>query len=95
MPAVARLGDLSTGHDGWPARPNNQASPDVFVNGIAVHRQGDSWEIHCKSGADCHDGITSAGSPTVFVNGVAVARVGDPISDGDEIATGSSDVFVN
>ena len=43
MPAVTRKGDSCTGHGCFPARPSTSGSPDVFVNGIAVHRQGDSW----------------------------------------------------
>ena len=43
MPAVTRLGDLCTGHGAFPPRPSTGASPNVFVNGIAVHRKGDSW----------------------------------------------------
>jgi uncharacterized Zn-binding protein involved in type VI secretion len=91
MPAVTRLGDLCTGHGGWPPRPNNQASPDVFVNNIAVHRQGDSWAIHCNS--SCHGGVTSSGSSTVFVNNKQIARIGDPVSCGSTIAQGSPNVF--
>jgi len=47
MPACARLGDICTGHDCYPSRPNDQGSPNVFVNGIPWHRQGDHWEAHC------------------------------------------------
>lgn len=42
MPGIVRLGDVCSGHDGFPSRPNNQASSDVFVNSIGVHRVGDS-----------------------------------------------------
>jgi uncharacterized Zn-binding protein involved in type VI secretion len=47
MPAVVRLGDMSTGHSCFPPRPNTEASPNVFVNGKGVHRVGDAWAIHC------------------------------------------------
>lgn len=94
MPAVSRLGDLSTGHGGWPARPSTSASPNVFVNGIAVNRVGDTWATHDNDGDD-HDGTTSSGSGTVLVNGLKVARIGDAISCGDKIATGSGNVFAN
>ena len=46
MPPVTRLGDNCTGHGSFPPRPSSGASPDVFVNGIAVHREGDSWAPH-------------------------------------------------
>ena len=93
MPAVARLGDMSTGHDGFPARGNDSASPNVFINNIAAHRVGDHWPLHCT--LVCHDGVESTGSPTVFVNNQPVARVGDNISCGDQVAAGSPNVFAN
>ncbi|MGL5512672.1 MAG: hypothetical protein ACRDBM_05455 [Sporomusa sp.] len=43
MPAVVRLGDVSTGHPHcYPARPNIEGIPNGFVNGKPVHRQGDA-----------------------------------------------------
>lgn len=89
--AVTRLGDLSKGHDGFPPRPSTEASPNVFVNGIKVHRQGDAWDIHCNH--SCHGGVLASGSSTVFVNGKQLGRVDDPISCGDEVAQGSPTVF--
>ena len=47
MPGVCRQGDVCTGHGCYPSRPNASWSPDVFVNGLNVHRQGDAWESHC------------------------------------------------
>lgn len=95
MPAVTRLGDMSTGHGSWPARPSTSASGNVFAEGIAVHRVGDSWAVHCNPVPQCHDGVLSAGSGTVFVNGQPIGRIGDPISCGDTVATGASTVFAN
>ena len=94
MPAIVRLGDESTGHGCFPARPNDTASTDVFINGRGVHRVGDHWITHC-CGPSCHDGNEATGSPNVFVNGKAVARIGDTISCGDFDATGSPNVFAN
>ena len=42
MPGIVRLGDVCTGHGCWPPRPNVEASPNVFVNSIAVHRLYDA-----------------------------------------------------
>lgn len=92
MPAVTRLGDNCTGHGCWPPRPNNQASPNVFVNGIAVHRQGDGWAVHC-CGPACHAGNLASGSATVYVNGKQCGRVGDPVNCGSTAAEGSPNVF--
>ena len=91
MAAVTRQGDISAGH-GYPPRPNDQGSPDVFVDNLPVHRQTDHWPTHCIPGS-CHDGVTLAGNPTVFVNNLPIARIGDPISCGDKIAQGSQTVF--
>lgn len=93
MPAVSYLGASSTGHAGFPPRGNTGASGNVFVNGIAVHRQNDPWPTHCNSTPTCHDGVLSGGSATVFVNGQACSRIGDDISCGDAVAEGSPDVF--
>jgi uncharacterized Zn-binding protein involved in type VI secretion len=93
VPAVVRLSDRCTGHGCFPPRPNSQGSPDTFVNGMAVHRQGDSWAVHCCK--KCHVGSQSNGSPNTFVNGKAVARVGDSVSCGSSNASGSSNTYVN
>lgn len=93
MPEVSYLGAISTGHGGFPPRPSTSASGDVFVNGIAVHRQGDDWAVHCNSSPTCHDGVLSSGSGTVFVNSKQCARIADDISCGDTVAEGSSNVF--
>ena len=94
MPGVVRLGDQCTGHSCFPPRSNASASSNVFVNGQAVHRVGDSWQSHC-CGKSCHGSVQASGSPNVFVNGQAVARIGDSIACGSSNATGSSDVIVN
>ena len=95
MPAVSRLGDNDTGHDSCPPRPSNGASPNVFCNGIAVHRQGDSWASHGCPDHPPHGATTSSGSPNVYVNGVQISRIGDPVSCGSSIAEGSPNVFCN
>lgn len=95
MPAVVRLGDTSTGHPHcYPSRPNIEASPNVFINGLGAHRLGDAWASHgaCPDHVP-HGGNASGGSSTVFVNGRALCRIGDPISCGDTMATGSPNVF--
>lgn len=92
MPAITRLGDLSAGHGGFPARPNIQASTNVFTNNKGVHRQGDAWAIHC-SGDSCHGGVLLQGSTTVFVNGKQCSRIGDTISCADTVGQGSPNTF--
>ena len=94
MPAVARLADLCTGHGCWPARPNAEGSPDVFVNRRPAHRQQDAWLPHtCPDIPETHASVQAAGSRTVYVNGRQLARIGDPVACGSAVATGSPDVF--
>lgn len=93
MPAVTRLGDACSGHGSFPPRPSTGASPDVYVNGIAAHRQGDGWAVHCNSVPVCHGSMLAAGSSTVFANGLQLGRIGDPVACGSTVAAGSADVF--
>lgn len=94
MAAVTRLGDSCTGHGCWPPRPSNGASPDVYANGIAVHRQGDGWAPHtCPSIPETHASVLASGSSTVYANGKQLGRIGDPVACGSTVAAGSGDVF--
>ena len=93
MPAVVRLGDVDTGHDACPPRPNNQVSPNVFVNGLGVHRLGDSYALHGCPDHPPHSAVAASGSRTVFMNGKACCRIGDAVSCGSAMETGSSNVF--
>lgn len=94
MPAVTRLGDACTGHGCWPPRPSSGASPDVFVNGIAAHRQGDGWAAHtCPDIPETHASVLASGSSTVFANGKQLGRIGDPVACGSSVAAGSGNVF--
>lgn len=93
MAKVARITDQCTGHGPWPPRPATGASSDVYVEGLAAHRQGDSWAVHCDPTPICHGGSLASGSGTVFVNGKELGRVGDPVSCGSAVAAGASTVF--
>lgn len=93
MPAVSRLGDTCTGHGAWPPRPSTGASANVFVDGIAAHRQGDAWASHCNPTPSCHASVLAAGSASVFANGKQLARIGDPVACGSAVAQGSPTVF--
>ena len=95
MPAVTRIGDADVTHCSGMTRA--EGSPDVFVNSIAVSRQGDNNTGHllppnippCPS----HSAPIASGSSTVFVNGKGCGRVGDGISGCTSVAAGSSNVF--
>lgn len=90
---IARKGEMSTGHEGFPPRPNYEGSDDVFINGRPVHREGDKWFPHSEPNGETHDGVLAKGSGTVFINGKGCGRIGDKISCNDNILTGSENVF--
>jgi len=94
MAGAVRVGDMSAGHCFFP-RPCIGGSPNVFINGKAAHRVGDSWPLHRCHKHKSHDSVMAQGSPNVFVNGKALARVGDMMSCTDIAAQGSSNVFIN
>lgn len=93
MPAVARKGDADITHCSTPYRLG--CSPDVFVNGIAVSRQGDNNTSHLLPGSPCpsHSAPISVGSTSVFINGKGCGRVGDAITGCTNVAQGSPNVF--
>jgi uncharacterized Zn-binding protein involved in type VI secretion len=97
MPGVTRQGDSCSGHDCFPPRASTSGSPDVFVNGIAAHRQGDGWASHTcthdKIPHGSHGSSLAAGSSTVFCNGKQLGRIGDPVACGSSVVGGSGDVF--
>lgn len=105
MPQVTRFGDDTVGvcDIGEPCcahgrnGANVQVSPDVWVNGLGVHRLTDTGDCRCP-----HGGIykSTEGSPDVFVNGLPVTRIGDTTTctscgmTGNHTG-GSPDVWVN
>jgi uncharacterized Zn-binding protein involved in type VI secretion len=93
MPAVTRKGDADVDHCSGMTRDG--CSPDVFVNGIAVSRQGDANTSHLLPGSPCpdHTAPITIGSTTVFINGKGCGRVGDAITGCTSVAAGSPNVF--
>ena len=93
MPAVTRVGDADVPHCSGMVRA--EGSPDVFVNGIPVSREGDLNTPHLLPGDPCpgHSAPIARGSNSVFANGRAIGRVGDPISGCTSVAEGSPDVI--
>ncbi len=93
MPAVTRIGDADVPHCSGMTRA--EGSPDVFVNGIPLSRQGDVNTVHLLPGNPCpsHAMPIALGSTTVFINGRGCGRVGDAISACTAVAEGSPNVF--
>lgn len=94
MPSITRLGDVDTGHGGWPPRGNVEGSPDVFANELPVHRETDEWPVHCDD-SDCHDSQLEQGSINVFVNNLGASFSSSLETDGSFALQGSPNVFVN
>ena len=97
MPQVTRQGDMCSGHECFPPRNSTSGSPDVYVNGIPAHRQGDTWAEHTCTHSDTphgtHNSTLASGSSSVYVNNLQLGRVGDPVSCGSSVATGSGNVY--
>ena len=93
MPAVTRVGDADVAHCSGMTRA--EGSPNVFVNGIALSREGDNNTGHLLPGAPCpsHAAPITIGSTTVKVNGKGAGRIGDAISGCTSVAAGSPNVF--
>ena len=95
MPAVCRGDsvDADVVHCSVPRR--SARSPDVFVNGIGISRQGDNNTPHLLPPPPCptHAAPIATGSTTVFINSKGCGRIGDGISGCTSVATGSSNVF--
>ena len=93
MPAVTRYGDADVSHCSGMTREG--CSPNVFVNSIAVSRQGDNNTSHLLPAPICpsHAQPIAVGSTTVFVNGMGCGRVGDSIESCTSVAAGSDNVF--
>jgi len=95
MPDVTRIGDLCTGHDGYPSRPAATGARSFFVNGIPAHRVGDFWITHRSGRGGAHGGVLASGSASFFVEGQAVGRIGDPVDCGSLVATGDPSFIVH
>jgi uncharacterized Zn-binding protein involved in type VI secretion len=93
MPAAVRFSDRCSGHGCWGPRPNDQGSPNVFINNLASHRLTDGWQAHCC--LSCHRSQACEGSPNVFVNNLNKCRIGDAVCCGSVMVQGSPNVFVN
>ena len=104
MPAVTRIGDGTAGtcNIGLPCCPHGRAgnnstgSPNVYVNGLPLHRLNDTGSCNCPHGGTF---ASTTGSATVFCNGQQVTQIGDTTvcqacgQSGSHVA-GSSNVFV-
>jgi uncharacterized Zn-binding protein involved in type VI secretion len=99
MPAIVRLGDLSTGHGCFP--PTNlvtTVATKSYINGKLVGLQDEESQFSTHvCGIVVHpqnSRYISSGSSKTYIEGKPVARIGDDIACGDACAEGSPDSFV-
>lgn len=93
MPLAAKLGDMGSDHDGYPATPIIEGSATVIIEGKPAARMGDALAPHDKPSAPSHDRAIAAGSSSVFIDGKPAARAGDAISCGG-VVIGSGTVNI-
>lgn len=99
MPAVSRLGDMSTGHGCFP--PTDMVLTPItktFFNNIraGVKDSGCQFTTH-SCGIVVHpqeERFVSSGASKTYIEGKQAARIGDDIGDGDAIAEGSINSFI-
>jgi len=99
MPAVSRVGDMSTGHGCFPPTSMVQSPiSKTFFNGIkaGVVNSGCQFATH-SCGTVTHtqsERFVSSGAGKTYLEGKAAARIGDDVGDGDAIAEGSANSFI-
>ena len=92
MGAIARVGDLTSGHECHSVQTLISGSSNVFINGIPACRQGDPVSSH-TCGNNTHAGTISAGSSSININGMPAAIIGSAVSCGGVVAKGSDNTF--
>ena len=99
MPAVSRIGDMSTGHGCFaPTALVQTPVTKTFFNGklASVVNSATQHAPH-TCGITTHSGSTrspSSGASKTFIEGKLAARIGDNIACGDAIAEGSPNSFI-
>lgn len=99
MPAVARKGDLSTGHGCFP--PTDMKETPVsktYFNGKLAGVVDSSCQFATHScGNVTHpqdERYPSSGAEKTKIEGYYAARIGDSLNCGDAISQGSSNSFI-
>lgn len=109
MPAVARANGVDTVYSltgtisgGSPVQYNNpintvtnEGSPNVYVNGTPVVREGDKVGVHLRANGTTDTSVLTTFSPNVYANGKRIGRVGDQYTSDNTITSGSPTVFAN
>jgi uncharacterized Zn-binding protein involved in type VI secretion len=93
QPNIRLSVDQTTGHGCWPPTLPVVASMNVFCNGKAEVRVGDSYMTHCCPSKGCHSGKALTGAVKTFTNKRLVHTAGGSIDCGDFASNGSPNVF--
>lgn len=99
MPAVSRIDDLSAGHAGYP--PTKMITTPVaktYFNGkfAGVVSPQCKFAAHSFLSGTHNSDIRypTNGASKTYIEGNKAVRIGDPLADGDTIAQGSSNSFI-
>ena len=78
---IACIGDMTSGHDGYPGTPIITGSNTMFCDGKGVACKGDKCQDHDKSHGHNHTPIITGGSSFFTVDGRPVAVVGSEVAE--------------
>lgn len=97
---AARVGDMTSGHDGYPGTPIITGSSTMFCDGKGVACAGDICEDHDKPKVPNHTPVITGGSSFFTVDGRPVAMVGSEVagncnSSANVIISGSDTLVVD
>lgn len=97
---VACIGDMTSGHDGYPGTPIISGSDTLICNGKGVACTGDKCADHNKSHGHNHTPIITGGSSFFTIDGKPVAMVGSEVagncnSSANVIISGSDTLVIN
>ncbi|WP_413110582.1 type VI secretion system PAAR protein [Thaumasiovibrio sp. DFM-14] len=90
MGNAVKLGDIGSGHGGYPPTPVCGGSSNVFYDGLPAGRVGDPLILHAKPKSPPHGRSIASGSSSVFVNGKAAAKSGDSVTCGGSMSGGGT-----
>lgn len=83
MPDASFVGQMTTGHNGYPPTDYITGDNGVMINGQPISVVGSTATPHAKPSYPPHPVVAAGGSGTVKVNGVPVHRNADPLACGD------------
>lgn len=96
MPAIARLGDIASGHESFPPTNTIEGASTCDVNSRPVHCVGHAIASHgSPSPSPVHSRALASGSSTCDVESRAMGHIGASVGCGGLIVTGSSDTDVD